>query len=84
MRQGYEIGYFSETIQLMSVSVSGLTTFALTTKRMTIGCTQIVRHRTPLVMAQTFASRDKISEGCLMVDRAHVRMHMPSVAASRN
>ena len=64
---GYEIGFFSETIELMRDSVSALTAFALATKRMTIGCTQIVRLRTPLVMAQTFASIDEVCNGRLMV-----------------
>ncbi|MEA2498678.1 MAG: 5,10-methylenetetrahydromethanopterin reductase [Actinomycetota bacterium] len=64
---GFEIGFFSETIELMRDSVSALTAFALSTKRMQIGCTQIVRLRTPLVMAQTFASLDEIADGRLMV-----------------
>jgi 5,10-methylenetetrahydromethanopterin reductase len=63
---GYEIGFFSETIELMRDSVSALTAFSLSTKRMTIGCTQIVRLRTPLVMAQTFASIDEVCDGRLM------------------
>jgi 5,10-methylenetetrahydromethanopterin reductase len=64
---GYEIGFFSETIELMRDSVSALTAFSLSTKQMMIGCTQIVRLRTPLVMAQTFASLDEIAGGRLMV-----------------
>jgi alkanesulfonate monooxygenase SsuD/methylene tetrahydromethanopterin reductase-like flavin-dependent oxidoreductase (luciferase family) len=64
---GYEIGFFSETIELMRDSVTALTAFSLATKRLTIGCTQIVRLRTPLVMAQTLASLDEVSDGRIML-----------------
>jgi 5,10-methylenetetrahydromethanopterin reductase len=64
--RGYEIGFFSETIELMRDSVSALATFGLATERMTLGCTQIVRLRSPLVMAQTFASLDELSGGRMM------------------
>ena len=66
-RRGYEIGFFSETIELMRDSVSALSTFALATERMTLGCTQIVRLRSPLTMAQTFASLDELSGGRIMI-----------------
>lgn len=77
---GYEIGFFSETIELMRDSVSALTAFALATKNMMIGCTQIVRLRTPLVMAQTFASLDELADGRLMIapgacTNTHARRH---------
>jgi alkanesulfonate monooxygenase SsuD/methylene tetrahydromethanopterin reductase-like flavin-dependent oxidoreductase (luciferase family) len=65
--RGYEIGFFSETIELMRDSVSSLSAIALATKRLTIGCTQIVRLRSPLVMAQTAASLDELSGGRLML-----------------
>ena len=65
--RGYEIGFFSETIELMRDSVSSLSAIALTTERLTIGCTQIVRLRSPLVMAQTAASLDELSGGRLML-----------------
>jgi alkanesulfonate monooxygenase SsuD/methylene tetrahydromethanopterin reductase-like flavin-dependent oxidoreductase (luciferase family) len=65
--RGYEIGFFSETIELMRDSVSALSTFAVATERMTLGCTQIVRLRSPLVMAQTFASLDELSGGRIML-----------------
>ncbi len=61
--RGYEIGFFSETIELMRDSVTALTAFALATSRMTLGSTQIVRLRTPLVMAQTLASLDELTGG---------------------
>lgn len=77
---GYEIGFFSETIELMRDSVSALTAFALSTKQMMLGCTQIVRLRTPLVMAQTFASLDEITGGRLMIapgacTKTHAKRH---------
>jgi 5,10-methylenetetrahydromethanopterin reductase len=77
---GYEIGFFSETIELMRDSVSALAAFALSTKNMMIGCTQIVRLRTPLVMAQTFASLDELSDSRLMIapgacTNTHARRH---------
>ncbi len=65
--RGYEIGFFSETIELMRDSVSSLSAIALATERLTIGCTQIVRLRSPLVMAQTAASLDELSNGRLML-----------------
>jgi alkanesulfonate monooxygenase SsuD/methylene tetrahydromethanopterin reductase-like flavin-dependent oxidoreductase (luciferase family) len=60
---GFEIGFFSETIELMRDSVTTLSAIALATEAMTIGCTQIVRLRTTLTMAQTLASLDELSGG---------------------
>jgi alkanesulfonate monooxygenase SsuD/methylene tetrahydromethanopterin reductase-like flavin-dependent oxidoreductase (luciferase family) len=65
--RGYEMGFFSETIELMRDSASALATFALSTERMTLGCTQIVRLRSPLVMAQTLASLDELSGGRMIL-----------------
>jgi 5,10-methylenetetrahydromethanopterin reductase len=66
-RRGYEMGFFSETIELMRDSVSALATFALNTSNLTLGCTQIVRLRSPLAMAQTLASLDELSGGRIMI-----------------
>jgi alkanesulfonate monooxygenase SsuD/methylene tetrahydromethanopterin reductase-like flavin-dependent oxidoreductase (luciferase family) len=66
-KRGYEIGFFSETIELMRDSVSALATFAVSTENLTLGCTQIVRLRSPLVMAQSLASLDELSGGRIMV-----------------
>jgi 5,10-methylenetetrahydromethanopterin reductase len=66
-RRGFEIGFFSETIELMRDSVSALTAIGLNTERMTIGCTQITRLRTPLVMAQTAAALDEVMGGRLLL-----------------
>jgi alkanesulfonate monooxygenase SsuD/methylene tetrahydromethanopterin reductase-like flavin-dependent oxidoreductase (luciferase family) len=64
---GFEIVFFSETIELMRDSVSALAGFALETERTTIGCTQIVRLRSPLVMAQTLATLDELSGGRVLL-----------------
>lgn len=63
---GYEIGFFSETIELMRDSVTTLAAIGLQTNRIMIGCTQIVRLRTPLTMAQTFATLDELTGGRMM------------------
>ncbi len=64
---GYEIAFFSETIELMRDSVTALSAYALATERIKLGCTQIVRLRTPLVMAQTIASLDELSGGRMIL-----------------
>jgi len=66
-RKGFEIGFFSETIELMRDSVSALSAIGLKTDRITLGCTQIVRLRTPLVMAQSAASLDELMGGRLLL-----------------
>ncbi|MGH9072849.1 MAG: LLM class flavin-dependent oxidoreductase [Acidimicrobiales bacterium] len=65
--RGFEIGFFSETIELMRDSVTALSAFGLATEKLTLGCTEIVRLRSPLVMAQTIASLDELMDGRLMV-----------------
>jgi 5,10-methylenetetrahydromethanopterin reductase len=64
---GFEIIFFSETIELMRDSVSALAGFASNTSKITLGCTQIVRLRSPLVMAQTLATLDELSGGRIML-----------------
>lgn len=51
---GWEMAFFSETI-------------ALTTERLALGCTQVVRLRTPVNMAQTAAALDELSGGRLVL-----------------
>ena len=65
--RGFEVGFFSETIELVRDSVTSLATIGLGTERMTLGCTQIVRLRTPLVMAQTLAALDELTGGRMMM-----------------
>lgn len=61
--RGFDFGFFSETLELMRDSVTALSAFALATKRMMLGATQMARLRTPIVMAQTLASLDELSNG---------------------
>ena len=61
--RGFELGFFSETIQLMRDSVSALAAAGLATKNLKLGCTQIVRLRTPVLMAQTLATLDELTGG---------------------
>jgi len=65
--RGYEIGFFSETVELMRDSVSALGCFAVNTSTLQLGATQIVRLRSPIVMAQTIASLDELSGGRLIL-----------------
>lgn len=65
--RGYELGFFSETIEVMRDSVSAMAAFALATKKIKIGCTQIVRLRTPVIQGQTIATLDELSEGRLIL-----------------
>ncbi len=83
--RGFEVGFFSETIELVRDSVTSLATIGLATRRMTLGCTQIVRLRSPLVMAQTLAALDEVTEGRMMMapgacTSTHARRHgLPEV-----
>lgn len=65
--RGFVMGFFSETIELNRDSVSALTATALATEHLTLGATQTVRIRNPLVMAQTIASLDEISGGRMIL-----------------
>lgn len=64
---GFQLGFFSETIEAMRDSVSALAAFAMSTSELLIGCTQIARLRSPLIMAQTLASLDELAGGRLIV-----------------
>ncbi|MEM4303189.1 MAG: LLM class flavin-dependent oxidoreductase [Candidatus Caldarchaeum sp.] len=66
-RRGFDLVFFSETIMTLRDAITALTAFALSTQRVNLGCTQIVRLRTPLVLAQTFASLDEISGNRMLV-----------------
>lgn len=65
--RGFSLGFFSETIELNRDSVSALTAAGLATETMTLGCTQTVRIRNPLVMAQTIASLDELTGGRMLL-----------------
>ena len=65
--RGYDIAFFSETFALMRDSVSAMAAFALASQRITLGCTQVVRLRSPVTMAQTLASLDELSGGRMVL-----------------
>lgn len=65
--RGFKIGFFSETWALMRDSVTSIAAMALATRRMHLGFTQIVRLRSPVVMAQTAASLDELSNGRIVL-----------------
>ena len=65
--RGYEIAFFSETIALMRDSVTAMAAFALASQHVALGCTQVVRLRSPVTMAQTLASLDELSGGRMVL-----------------
>ncbi len=78
--RGYEMGFFSETIELMRDSVTALAAIGLQTKRLILGSTQIVRLRGPVVMAQTLATLDELTGGRMTLapgacTASHARVH---------
>jgi 5,10-methylenetetrahydromethanopterin reductase len=78
--RGFEMGFFSETIELMRDSVTVLAAIGLATSRLTLGTTQIVRLRSPVVMAQTLASLDELTGGRMTLapgacTGSHARAH---------
>lgn len=74
--RGWEIGFFSETIALMRDSVSAVSAFALATRRLALGATQVVRLRNPVTMAQTAAALDELSDGrFVLCPGACTRLH---------
>jgi alkanesulfonate monooxygenase SsuD/methylene tetrahydromethanopterin reductase-like flavin-dependent oxidoreductase (luciferase family) len=66
-KRGFDLAFFSETIMTLRDAISCLSAFALSTNEIKLGCTQIVRTRTPLVMAQTFATLDELSNKRIFV-----------------
>lgn len=58
---GFDMAFFSETIELIRDSVTALAAFSLRTHRILLGCTQTARIRNPLVMAQSFATLAELS-----------------------
>jgi len=62
-KKEFEMGFFSETINLVRDAVSSLSAFSISTNTIKLGATQVVRLRSPLVMAQTMATLDELSGG---------------------
>ncbi len=78
--RGYEMGFFSETIELMRDSVTSLAAIGLATKKLILGSTQIVRLRSPVVMAQSLASLDELTGGRMTLapgacTKSHARIY---------
>jgi len=74
--RGWDLAFFSETVALMRDSVTALAAFSVATTRVTLGCTQVVRLRSPVTMAQTLASLDELSAGRIVLcPGACARMH---------
>ncbi len=78
--RGFEMGFFSETIELMRDSVTAIAAIGLNTTKMSLGWTQIVRLRTPVIMAQTLASLDELTQGRVYLapgacTKGHAKVH---------
>jgi 5,10-methylenetetrahydromethanopterin reductase len=78
--RGFEMAFFSETIELMRDSVSSLAAIGLATRKLQLGSTQIVRLRGPVVMAQTLATLDELTGGRMTLapgacTKSHARVH---------
>lgn len=78
--RGFEIGFFSETANLMRDAVSTIAACGLSTKNIRLGFTQIVRLRSPVVMAQTLATLDELTGGRIVLcpgacTQDHMRIH---------
>ncbi|MGH8544533.1 MAG: LLM class flavin-dependent oxidoreductase, partial [Gammaproteobacteria bacterium] len=78
--RGYEMAFFSETIELMRDSVTSLAAIGLATEKLVLGSTQIVRLRGPVVMAQTLATLDELTGGRMTLapgacTKSHARVH---------
>lgn len=79
-RRGFELTFFSETIMTMRDAITALSAFCVRTEKMKFACTQILRIRTPLVIAQTFTSLNEISGGRVLLSvgactDSHARKH---------
>lgn len=78
--RGFEMAFFSETVELMRDSVSSLAAIGLGTKNLKLGSTQIVRLRGPVVMAQSLATLDELTGGRMTLapgscTQSHARVH---------
>src|ERR671918_219684 len=78
--RGYEMAFFSETIELMRDSVTALAAIGLATHKLVLGSTQIVRVRSAVAMAQTLATLDELTNGRMTLapgacTRSHARVH---------
>jgi 5,10-methylenetetrahydromethanopterin reductase len=72
--------FFSEALLCNRDSVTAMAAFGLATTTITLGCTQVVRLRTPLLMAQTLATLDELAGGRVVLapgacTEKHARRH---------
>ncbi|HXJ79828.1 MAG TPA: LLM class flavin-dependent oxidoreductase [Candidatus Methylomirabilis sp.] len=78
--RGFDMAFFSEALLCNRDSVTALTAFGLATTRIAVGATQVVRLRSPVVMAQTVASLDELTSGRIVLapgacTEKHARRH---------
>jgi len=59
--RGYDMLFFSEALLGNRDSVTAVAAFGLATRTIALGFTQVVRLRSPLLMAQTLASLDELT-----------------------
>jgi 5,10-methylenetetrahydromethanopterin reductase len=64
---GFDTAFFSEAARLLRDGPSALSAMAISTKGIGLGAVQVVRLRTPAVMAQTIGTLDELSGGRLMI-----------------
>src|SRR5215469_11295786 len=64
---GFDMAFFSEALLCNRDSVTALAAFGVATSRILLGATQVVRLRSPVVMAQTLASLDELTGGRLVL-----------------
>jgi len=77
---GFDMAFFSEALLCNRDSVTALAAFGVATSRILLGATQVVRLRSPVVMAQTVASLDELTNGRIVLapgacTEKHARRH---------
>ena len=65
--RGFDMAFFSEALLVNRDSVSALAAFSLSTSTILLGCTQVVRLRSAVLMAQSLATLDELSAGRLVL-----------------
>jgi 5,10-methylenetetrahydromethanopterin reductase len=65
--RAYDMVFFSEALLCNRDSVTAVAAFGLATTRIALGFTQVVRLRSPVVMAQTLASLDELTGGRIVL-----------------
>ncbi len=65
--RGYDMAFFSEALVSNRDAVTTLAAFGLATRTILLGCVQVVRLRSPLLMAQSLASLDELTDGRIVL-----------------